>query len=220
MTCCLWGDWPAPCWAEEYAFRLHRGVTRHLSIPHEFICFADDPERLKGAPFEVRPLKATSWMGCLPKLYVYSKEAGLSGRVLLLDLDNVITGSLDDIAAYSGPMCVRAWFRGWDQGMRDKEKHPELIDGDMIAFDASQCRHLWDEFDPESAECETGGRERWYLRNRVTPDLWQEIVPGQIVSWKNHMRNGVVPEDARIVSMHGDPRPHKLNQDWIRGHWI
>lgn len=211
-----------PGWSEEYCHRLYRGVTRNLSLDHEFICFADDPDRLKGAPFAVRKLHTPSWKGCLPKLYVYSEQAGLSGRVLLLDLDNVITGSLDDIAAYSGPLCVRAWFRGWDRGLRDKVKHPDLIDGDMIAFDADANRHLWTDFaaNPQIIEQQTGGRERWYLRGKTTPDLWQELVPGQIVSWKNHMRDGVVPEGARIVSCHGDPRPHELDQDWIKEHWV
>jgi len=223
VVCCLWSDWPAPEWSEEYVYRLYRGVKRNLSAPHDFICFADDPARLDGAPFEVRPLKAVSWMGCLPKLYVYSPEAGLSGRVLLLDLDNVITGPLDDIAAYSGDMCVRAWFRGWDKGLRDKRKHPELIDGDMISFRPSaETDLLWQELkdDPKGCEQKTGGRERWYIRERLTPDLWQEVVPGQIASWKNHMQSGQVPQNARIVSCHGYPRPHEINQDWIREHWV
>lgn len=226
VVCCLWGSWPDPKWSEEYVYRLYRGVQRHLPLDHRFICFADDPDRLKGAPFEVRKLRTPVWQGCLPKLYVYSPEAELSGRVLLLDLDNVITGDLADIASYDGPFCVRAWFKGWDQGMRDK-RDKRLLDGDMISFEVGETsRWLWDRFkgNPELRATQTGGRERWYLRDQLTgdktPDVWQEIVPEQIVSWKNHMQNGKVPNGARIVSCHGHPRPHEINQDWVREHWV
>lgn len=34
------------------------------------------------------------------------REAGLEGRVLYIDLDTVITGSLDGIADYSGPFAA------------------------------------------------------------------------------------------------------------------
>lgn len=35
-----------------------------------------------------------------------TREAGLTGRVLYIDLDTVISGRLDDIAAYSGPFAA------------------------------------------------------------------------------------------------------------------
>lgn len=221
VACCLWGDWPVESWGEEYVYRLYRGVTRNLPVEHEFVCFADDPERLEEAPFEVRPLNPPIWKGCLPKLYVYSPEAGLSDRVLLFDLDNIITGDLSDIASYDGEFCVRAWFRGWDAGYRNKLKNPEIIDGDMISFiPGYKSLFLWNAFleDPEKVAELTEGHERWFMRSMIIPDLWQEIVGNQIVSFKNHCAKGL-PEDARVVSCHGNPRPHRLNIDWVKEHW-
>lgn len=214
VVCCLWGDWPAPGWGERYVARLREGVRKHLTLPHRFIVYADNPDRLPG--YDVRPLNPPSWKGCLPKIYVHGPEAALEGRVLLLDLDNVITGSLDEIAAYDGPLCVRAWFAGWDRG-------EVVADGDMIAFEAGapESRCLWDALasDPMGVEDETGGRERFLIRGMVKPDLWQQIVPGQIVSYKNHVIGRELPEDARIVSFHGHPRPHTIKDKWLKEAW-
>lgn len=216
VCCCLWGDWPEHGWGEDYVARLTRAVARNLSLPYRFICFVDDEIKANKLSFiETRLLKAPVWDGCLPKLYVYSPEAELSGRVLLLDLDNVIVGSLDDMAAYDGEFCVRAALPEWDRGER-------LLDGDMIGFEVGEkSAALWDAFiaDPQAAAKETGGRERWFIRAHIEADVWQEIVPGQVVSYKAHCRNNGLPPDARIVSFHGKPRPHEVAEDWVREHW-
>ena len=40
VVCMLWGKWCAPL-GITYVNRLYNMVQRHLSIPHEFICFTD-----------------------------------------------------------------------------------------------------------------------------------------------------------------------------------
>lgn len=214
VACCLWSDWPDGIWPGlDYVERLRKGVDRNLSVPHRFICFHDRaqiPWHFDRFGIEFRPLKSPVWLGCLPKLYVYSPEAGLSGRVILFDLDNVITGSLDDMAAYDGKIAVRGTFRD-----------SAIPDGDMISFDADQCHFIWERFinDVDGAVDRTEGRERWFLRDTVGKcDHWQDIIPGQIVSYKRHCRQGL-PKDARVVSMHGVPRPHQVIADWLTEHW-
>src|SRR5690349_8161536 len=105
IACCLWDDFPLKGWSQNYVERLRNGVARHLAKDHRFICFTNESIFLPDV--EVRRLNPPSWMGNLPKTYVYSPEAGLEGRVILFDLDNVIVGSLGDMAAYDGPLCVR-----------------------------------------------------------------------------------------------------------------
>lgn len=216
VVCCLWGDWPAKGWGEEYVVRLKRGVERNLSVPHRFVCFADGVARVPDG-IEARELQSPVWRGCLPKLFVYSPQAGLEGRVLLFDLDNVIVGSLDDMAAYDGEYCVRAALPEWDQGKR-------LLDGDMISFRAGgKSAALWDAFaaDPHATLKDTGGRERMFIRAHVEADVWQEILPGQVVSFKAHCRKDghKLPPEARVVSFHGNPRQHAVSVDWVKEHW-
>lgn len=224
VICFLWGDWPEPGMGPEYVARLARAVKRNLSAPHQFICFADDPSRVPPG-VEARQLSPPSWSGCLPKLFAYSPEAGIHGRTLVLDLDNVVVGPLDGFTNYAGPLAVRAWFRGWPR--------QKVADGDMISFEAGSpmADRLWERIsaDPGAVEAETGGRERYYLRSVADPDLWQDVLgPEAVLSYKNHLRNArALPEGARIVSFHdggkrvGTMRPHQLldKVPWLSDHW-
>jgi hypothetical protein len=220
----LWGDWPAPGRGAEYVRKSHDAVMRNAPFPHRYICFCDEKNirAVEREGIEARPLKAPSWRGCLPKLYAYSPEAGLCGRVIILDLDNIITGDLTPLAEYDGDLAVRAWFRGYDRGEK-------VADGDMIAFEAGSltAQRLWAAAieDVSMLESETGGRERYFMR-RFKPDLWQDILgPRAIISYKNHMRRREPPEECIIVSCHdagaAEPtcRPHQLKEPWVRKHW-
>lgn len=224
IVCCLWGDWPEDGWGGEYVRRLRDGVRRNLKLPHRFVCIADD---LGKVPFgiEALPLNSPIWDGCLPKLNVYDSAYGFEGRVLLLDLDNVITGDLTSIASYQGDYAVRAWFAGYDRGRR-------VPDGDMIGFQAGgfAATALWEKFSasPQGALEVSMGRERRFIKSILYPDLWQDELPTDyIVSYKRHVRRrGLRPENS-IVSFHdggvggGDFRPHKLEQtvSWLQDHW-
>lgn len=101
VACVRWGD----KYGVEYVERLASGVRRNLRRSFVFVCFTDGVESLHGVEgVEARPLgqRCLEWRGWWTKAYLFSREARLTGRVLYMDLDTVISGSLDDIAAFSG----------------------------------------------------------------------------------------------------------------------
>lgn len=206
IVCCLWRDFPAPGWSERYVKRLRNSVARNLSRPHKFICFSD--RNIEGV--ECRTLKPRSWKGNLPKTYVFSPDAGLHGRVILFDLDNVIVGSLDDIAAYDGPLCVRGRL----------QPEPRLPDGDMISFRVEDNGHLWETACRKDIEAITLGRERVFIAYAAPRcDQWQDICPGQVESYRLKVRvTGLLPR-TRVVSFHGRPRPHEVKTKWVVESW-
>jgi len=211
VACCLWGEFPDPGWGKEYVRRLRAGVVRNLGCNFNFVCFSDQPISLDGV--DVRALKPPVWKGNLPKTYVYSPEADLAGRVLLFDLDNVIVGSLAEMAAYDGPFCVRG---------RLQYSRPRQPDGDMISFVAGSptAMNLWDAACHPAIALATQGREREFIL-QVAPkaDQWQDVCPGQVVSYRHDCR-GKLPPNARVVSMHGRPRPHEVSDEFIVRNWL
>lgn len=223
VICFLWGQWPEIGWGHEYVRRLYHGVQRNLSYPHRFVCYTDVICDM-GEGIEVRLNPFSYWPGCLPKLFAYSPDASLKGRTLILDLDNVIVGSLDKMADYSGPLAVRAWFKGYDQGKK-------VPDGDMISFEAGSdyAKKIWLRAvkDPVQMIEDTGGRERYFLRDLPRLDLWQDVLGAKsILSYKNHVRGGrKIPKETCIISCHDGGgrqqtcRPHQLKEDFIREHW-
>lgn len=209
VCCCLWNEFPAPGsgLAEVYVNNLRNAVRRNLSRPHRFVCFCDRPYALND--IEIRPLAPPSWVGHLPKLFVYSPAANLSGRVILFDLDNVVVGSLEDMASYDGPLCVRGRLNA-----------AQLPDGDMISFDADRAASLWDKaLAPDLLRRSMNGREREFILWAAPhADTWQKVCPGQVVSYRHHCRNGL-PAGARVVSMHGNPQPHQVTDSFITDNW-
>lgn len=211
VACCFWNDFPTgdAKLGEEYVKRLRNSVARNLSLPHDFVCFSD--RSIDGV--ETRPLNPPSWQGNLPKTYIYSPDAGLDGRVLLFDLDNVIVGSLDDMAAYDGPLCVRGRFQS---GKR-------LPDGDMISFEAGSemAKHLWEQANsPDVLKHSNNGREREFILHAApNADHWQDICPGQVWSYRLQCR-GKKPPNARVISCHGKPRPHEITAKFVLENWV
>ncbi|CAM9860721.1 unnamed protein product [Sphacelaria rigidula] len=106
VVCVRWGD----KYGVEYVERLAKGVSRNLrKWRHGFVCFTDDVESLRsieGVEPRLLGQRCREWSGWWNKAFLFSREAGLTGRVLYIDLDTVISGRLDDIAAYSGPFAA------------------------------------------------------------------------------------------------------------------
>jgi len=225
VICFYWlGDrWKDDGLGPTYINKLYNGVKRNLEQPFDFFCFTNelitsqiDPEIV------VRPIrKMPTNKGVLPRLYMFSRQAGLFGhQVLAIDLDVVITGDLSDIANYDGEFCARSKFA---PGQKFK------LDGDMMSFQAGKTneKRLWEPYaeDPDKVLQITGGRERYWYREVFGvkgADRWDKVAPGQMVSYKRHVRtnNNQLPEDARIVSCHGEPRPHETKFKWVVENWV
>jgi len=200
-----------------YINNLFRGVRRFAECDFKFICFTNEQVKVDRG-IEIRAFPLVSKMGVLPRLWMFSREAGLFGhQVLCLDLDVVIVGNLRDIMGYKGSFCTRRKFA-------PTAKLAE-IDGDIMSFYAGEEneRRFWLPFVKEVERWEhlTLGRERYWIRHCTKDqeiDCWQDLLPGQVVSYKWHARRRL-PDNARIVSCHGSPRPHEINNGWIKQYW-
>lgn len=200
-----------------YVNNLYRGVCRFADRPFRFICFTNETLTLDGG-IEVRRFPLVSRDGVLPRLYMFSREAGLFGsQVLCLDVDVVVVGSLQRVMAYDGLFCARSKFK-------PGEMHK--LDGDVMSFCAGEETEeiFWKPFvaDVQAAEQLTQGRERYWVRHVAgdVADRWDKIVPGAVVSYKWHVRErGRPPHNASVVSCHGVPRPHEIKDNWIKQYW-
>src|SRR5688572_27758484 len=103
FICMKWGTLYGP----EYANRLYAMVRRHTTGPIRFVCLTDDRTGLHPeieafncptvpipAPYNMRGWRKVSLWGTSERLF------DLSGDWLFIDLDVVITGSLDEFFTY------------------------------------------------------------------------------------------------------------------------
>jgi hypothetical protein len=208
VACLKWGD----KYGVDYVNILHGMVQRHLSVPHRFVCLTDDP---RGIACETLPIvpNLPTWWG---KLTLFAHR--LPGRILYFDLDTVIVDGIDGFAAYDGPFCLIKPFyrdRGFASGVMSiapdfgGEVWEKFARNPQAAID--MCRRY-------AAPPWNLGDQRWLELNIERADYWQDVLPGQLVSYKVHCAGGL-PDGSHVVCFHGKPDPHEVGDPWVKEHW-
>jgi hypothetical protein len=214
----LWTDPTRPAHGHDYAFTpdhvliLRNMVARHLTLPYEFVCVTDRPFDADG----VRCLKldmTTHVPGTVyARLMMRRPDIGgyLGRRILSLDLDCVITGSLDSIV--DRPEDAVFW-RNPNYGLPRRAFYQTSIQ----LFTAGARSELWTDFDPVHTprwvNRRFGGAEQAWASERLSWDeaYWDEN--DGIYGAGRLGGNGVyteLPENARIVFTPGNRIPSQL----------
>lgn len=186
---------------EQLLSHFPKGET--LSI----LCLTDFPvtQFSKGIYGVVRfvPLRR-GWPGWWSKMELF--DPYIKNDLLFFDLDTIINGPLDNIVDVSVLTIVRDFYRNGICGGR-----AEGLQSCMMFLPEADRAEVWDAFarNPAQAMADCGHKgdqaflERFYLQRA---QRWQDVVPGQVVSYKVHCKNGV-PPDARVICAHGKPKP-------------
>ena len=145
------------------------------------------------------------WPRWWPKMELFSDI--IDDDILFFDLDTVIVGDID---------CLNV---GRTTCLRDFYHHDMLASGLMYIRNEDK-RAIWKAFTKNPAlhiKCHCGMPklgDQGFLNGRLKADRWQDVLPGKIVSYKVHCRNGV-PPGASVVCFHGKPKPWDITRDWI-----
>jgi len=192
-----------------YVERLARGVARHLKTPYRFICFTDDPEPY-AAGIEQHPLPHPGLVGWMNKIALFKPNVFAAGeRVLYLDLDTLITGSLDDIArdSLSGKLT-----------MLEDLLFPKQLGSGVMVWRAGCVGQIWQHYvDAGYPAHVPNGDQGFIARHTDHVGRLQDIYPNQIASYK--VSGGVLAPQTRIVCFHGLPRPHDITEGWVPYFW-
>jgi len=239
VICMKWGT----RYGADFANRLYSMVRRHVSGDLRFVCFTDDGSELD-AGIEALPLPemelphAIAWTPWR-KLALWQAELfDLAGDVLFLDLDIVVTGSLDEFFTHSpGEYCV---IHNWTQ------PHKTVGNTSVFRFPVGKHTHIYDRMaaDPEGVLAQYGIEQQYIsgeIDNQVFwPAQWCVSFKHSCVpAWPlNFLRVPSMPENARIVVFSGYPDPdqalvgeypvkaawkklykHVRPTPWIAEHW-
>ncbi|RLB67681.1 MAG: hypothetical protein DRH08_03015 [Deltaproteobacteria bacterium] len=192
-------------YADSDVHMLKSMVARHLDRPHTFMCLSD--REIPGIDTLISPL---NWPGWWSKLLLFRVSCGQN---LYFDLDVVITGPLDDLIseqismasnwAQSGHGGCQSSVMSWG---RDYSYIPDSFDVDQL-------------HEPERGNCGSyGDKKLWGDQEFVTElmgDPGDRVKPMRgIKSYKYHCRQGL-PDDARVVCFHGNPKPNQVSDEWV-----
>jgi hypothetical protein len=224
ILCMKWGTQ----YDADFVNQLYNGVKRNLSEPFRFICLTDDAAGFH-PDIEALPLPDIE-LGSAPiyagwrKISTFSpqlKDApyNLSGDILFMDIDQIITGNLDDFFTYKPhEFCV---IENWTQPGKKigntsvyrynlEESHSifkrfqEDVEGAYQAYPNSQT------FTTRTVQAEKHVNfwpEKWCRSFKVhcmPPRLLRGILSPKM------------PKDCRILVFHGPPKP----TDAAIGRWV
>jgi hypothetical protein len=179
---------------------LHEQIQEHAPGA-QFECMTD--MRIDGV--QCRPLRH-DWPGWWAKMELLDPE--VPGDFLFMDIDTVVRGPLTDILAVRKLTMLRDFYR-------DGKKLKEGLGSGLMYVPADARSGVWGMWRQQPQLCMRmypGGDQRLlekFWLNKA--DRFQDVVPGQIVSWKVNCQNGIAP-DARVIAFHGKPRPWEVGQ--------
>ncbi len=233
-------------YGSDYVNRLASSIRRNTTQPVSVVCFTDDPTGIDPSvsvfpipEIDLPPaVKITPWR----KLCLFHPDLPIEGLGLFLDLDIVITGSLDDFFTFGNEddvPIIHNWVP-WHKKLFRPD--PQIGNSSVFRFKLNHCSFVWDQFHQEKDwALATFRPPQTYVthcirpRMKYWPDAW-------VRSFKRHCRPGFplnflfspkLPADARIVAFHGKPDPdeaavgyhgkhlnhHSRPAPWINDHW-
>jgi len=236
VICLKWGAKYSP----EYVNRLYSMVSAHLTQPFDFYCMTEDASGIRGE-VNILPLPDLGLEGWWYKLYLFSPNFfGLEGRALFLDLDVVVTGSLDEVLEFSpDSFCIS----------------PDEKEGDynssVMSFELGSMPYIWESFwaQREVITKSMHGDQDWIQRICLNAKIYPKPVVisfkydcksrakfggGALGKWLRRKgffipkKQAILPEGVSIVLFHGKPDPEDVMEGpydkyryapWVKTFW-
>lgn len=237
VVCLKWGTKYAP----DYVNRLYGMVARNLDEEFQFHCMTENVEGIR-EEVDILPLPELGLQGWWYKLYLFKKDFfGLTGDVLFLDLDVVITGSLDAIINYKrDQFCISP-----DEKLGD-------YNSSVMRFKLGSMPYVWDSFwfQKETVVNKLHGDQDWIqhvcLDANIYPkpfvvsfkydcDSRAKFGGGALGRWLRKMgffrpvKEASLPLNTSVVLFHGKPDPEDVMNEsydkyryapWVKKYWI
>jgi hypothetical protein len=196
----------------EHVVKLRNGVKSNLGQTHRFVCLTDMVAEVEAAGIEAIRLP-TDWHGWWSKINLFTPNL-LTGSVLYLDLDSLVTGPLDPLVRDSEGITMVSDFT-----------RPEMMNSSAMAWigDYSAIWHTFAQnFDAISRQYDriAGPRigDQGFIHDTLRNSKIDTFHPEHVVSFKRSARSGP-PADARVISFHGTPKLDSPDAGWAYDAW-
>lgn len=221
VICMKWGTRYGP----EYVNRLYSMVQRHTRRPTRLVCYTDDVTGLDAGvetfplPYIVLP-ESKAWLPWR-KLSLWQKKLeGVEGEALFLDLDVVVTGSLDEFFDYEpGHFCVA---HNWTQ------RNERIGNTSIFRFPVGKHSYIYDRTMNECDRVLSQHRnEQIFISREINdmkfwPDEWcMSFKRSLLPRWPlNFFVVPALPAETKVVAFPGKPDPDEaMDGRWPLRHW-
>lgn len=220
-----WGE----LYSADYVNVLYQACRRNISGDFRFICLTDNADGIV-ADVECFPIPEIGLdpadhytKAVWPKLALFGPSLyDIEGRILFIDLDMIILGSLDDFFIHSNGLVCTDMGEGWRPGFPDA---PPETGTCIFAFDAGQEAQILARFqENQDASMASALNEQEFVGKWArSVDYWPK---DWVISFKRFLRQPIgldlflspktPPPGTRVVAFHGLPRPSHLIGTGVR----
>lgn len=214
----------------DYVEKLRNMVSRHLTVPYEFVCLTDSQHPIDGVRSIVIPNQGYA-KGWWHKVHMFDPSLGLSGRVLYFDLDIIIHDNINKLVKTTNDdfLGIRDFNRKFHAGW-------SVLNSSALSWIAGQHSELFVNFknNPSRAQ-KLHGDQDWIWQEakskiKFWPDAWiqsykweirdkSEIIMQHGKRGFKTIRNPNIPADCSICVFHGDPNPHDVLDPYVIDNW-
>ena len=218
-------------YGREYVERLRNMVSRHLTIPYEFVCLTDDPVPIDGVRSIIQS-NARYAKGWWHKVHMFDRDLPLSNRVLFFDLDVVIHHNIDKLFSISNDE-----FYGIHDFNRKFHHNWMYLNSSVMMWTHKTQSHIWEQFKSNPTEAmKLMGDQDWIWKTskdriKFWPQDWiqsykWEIRDRQELTVRNGKRNFrevkheiELPNECCVTVFHGDPKPQDVEDKFVVDNW-
>ncbi len=198
VACLKWGDKYGP----DYVNKLAGMVSRNTSAMPRFVCFTENTDGLEST-IETHPLPAPDLEGWWNKVALFGPDVpDIGERLLFLDLDTVITGSLDEMLTYNADFVLKA------------NEYSIGFSTTAFLLKLGSRPEIWDEFTPDIAERLRGDQD------------WAGLMVPDALTWPldwcvdyRLKAAQTIPNGAKLVCFGDTPNPADYPAPWVREYW-
>jgi hypothetical protein len=228
----LWDEPGNRKYRPEHVNVMQRMFARTLTVPHRFICVADDakgfapevevvitpPAALEAG--RLRSPEGPRFPSCYRRLWTFSDEACsvLGERVFLTDIDAVATGDIAPLVDRDDD------FVGW-RPLAKWGKRDDRIGGGMYLLRTGSRTRVWSDFNGTKSIAVARGHGF-----RGSDQAWLSYCLGRNTVWPQkcglysirdlHDGRDPLPADALLVQFNGpQQKPWNSPLAWVKQHW-
>ena len=209
LTICVW-RWGRK-YDGHYVERLKAGLKRHLAQEFTFAVFAPEAE----------DEYLTKVPGCFCRLRMFDpawqEKHGLTGRIVSIDLDVVVTGPLDPLFDRDDKFSI---LHGGNA------QNPCPYNGSMFMLRAGARPDVWRDFSLKRAgeipHFEFPDDQAWFAHKIPDAAGWKVGIGSGVYAFQKPgwPKGDALPTDARIVVFPGWRDPSKFTHlDWVARNW-
>ena len=217
-------------YGREYIERLRNMVSRHLTVPYEFVCITDDQHPIPGVRSIVQPMKNYKkiWWH---KVHMFDPSLPIQGRILYFDLDVIIHANIDSLAIGHGHS-----FLGIKDFNRKFHASWTYLNSSVMSWIHGSQTHIYQEFNNNPNEAQKlQGDQDWIWKTSKDRIKFWPIEWIQSYKWEIRSREELVLKDGKrnfksvinpkipincsVCVFHGDPNPHDVLDPYVVDNW-